>query len=95
MDVSPRHFTSHRCRPLLLALLALPLVSVAQEGGPRPGDGLFSPLVALVVGLGMILVAVGVIAFAVRQLKREARERRRLYRVRHRGDDHSAPTTNR
>jgi CHASE3 domain sensor protein len=40
-------------------------------------------LLLLAAGLGVLLVAVGVVAFAIRELRREAQERRRLY-TRHR-----------
>jgi hypothetical protein len=38
-----------------------------------------STLIVLGAGGGVVLVAVGVLAFAIRELRREAAERRRLY----------------
>jgi hypothetical protein len=47
-------------------------------------------LLVLLVGLGMIGLSIGVIVLAIRELRREGRERRRLYRRRG-PDDSSKP----
>jgi|GEM_PF-3979007 hypothetical protein len=80
----------------LVALLALPLAGPAQAEPFALADGDPATLVVLLVGLAMILVAFGVVVFAIRQWRREARERRRLYRRRgHAGDGRSASSTGR
>ncbi len=89
MPIAPRR----RGLPLV-ALLALPLAARAEPFAFADGDP--ATLVVLLVGLGMILVAFGVVVFAIRQWRREARERRRLYRRRgHAGSGGSASSTGR
>jgi uncharacterized protein HemY len=45
----------------------------------------FEVLLVLLAGVGVLLVAAAVLAFAIRQLRRDAAERRRIYTYRRRG----------
>ena len=47
-----------------------------------------STLLVLGAGFGVVLIAAGVLVFAIRQLRREAEERRRLYHRHRRGHVH-------
>lgn len=80
----------------LVALLAFLLAAPTRAEPFAFADGELSTLVVLLVGLAMILMAVGVVVFALRQWRREARERRLLYRRRgHAGNGRSASSTGR
>ena len=88
---------SRRSRWPLAILVSFPLAPLAKAATPLAGtdSGTLSTLLVLLAGLGMILLAVGVITVAIRELRREGRERRRLYRGRGPADSHgrrSAPS---
>lgn len=87
---------TRRRGPPLVALLVLPLAAHARAEPVALADAGVSPLLALLVGLAMILVAVGVVVFALRQWRREARAHRQLYRRRGQaGAGRSASSTGR
>jgi hypothetical protein len=71
---------------LLWLVLALPSLARAQsnllERLQLPDT---STLLVLGAGFGVVLIAAGVLVFAIRQLRREAEERRRLYNRHRRG----------
>ena len=66
---------------------ALSAMSVAEAanafGGSEPRN--YDSLLVLLAGVGVLLVAVAVLAFAIRQLRRDAAERRRIYTYRRGG----------
>ena len=66
------------------ALSAMSLAEAASAfGGSEPRN--YDSLLVLLAGVGVLLVAVAVLAFAIRQLRRDAAERRRIYTYRRRG----------
>ena len=66
------------------ALSAMSLAEAANAfGGSEPRN--YDSLLVLLAGVGVLLVAVAVLAFAIRQLRRDAAERRRIYTYRRRG----------
>jgi hypothetical protein len=66
------------------ALSAMSLAEAADAfGGSEPRN--YESLLVLLAGVGVLLVAAAVLAFAVRQLRRDAAERRRIYTYRRRG----------
>jgi hypothetical protein len=72
---------------MLWLMLALPSLGRAQsmnllERLQLPDT---STLLVLGAGFGVVLIAAGVLIFAIRQLRREAEERRRLYNRHRRG----------
>lgn len=79
-----RDHASRLSRLPLAVLLSFPLAPFAQAANTLPGtdQATLSTLLVLMVGLGMIVVAAAVIALAIRELRREARERREMYRGR-------------
>jgi uncharacterized membrane protein YidH (DUF202 family) len=72
--------------------VALSALSVAKAANPlaeaEPRN--VEVLLVLLAGVGVLLVAAAVIAFAVRQLRRDAAERRQIYTYRRRGPRGSA-----
>lgn len=75
---------------LLLALWlgsAVSAMSLAEAANPlgetEPRN--VEVLLVLLAGVGVLLVAAAVLAFAIRQLRRDAAERRRIYAYRRRG----------
>ena len=68
-------------------LLALPSLALGQSANPLERLQLpdTSTLLVLGAGFGVVLLAAGVLIFAIRQLRREAEERRRLYNRHRRG----------
>ncbi|HXW09275.1 MAG TPA: hypothetical protein VD737_01550 [Steroidobacteraceae bacterium] len=75
-----------------MAWLALGLPAVGRAQGVNALERLHLPdlstLLVLGAGFGVVLIAAGVLVFAIRQLRREAAERRRLYN-RHRRGSHA------
>ena len=66
------------------ALSAMSLAEAANAFGdtePRNAE----VLLVLLAGAGVLLVAAAVLTFAIRQLRRDAAERRRIYTYRRRG----------
>ena len=84
---------SLRLGRLATAWLALGLPSLCHAQGASMLERVrlpdLSTLLVLGAGFGVILLAVGVLVFAIRQLRREAAERRRLYNRHRRGNDSS------
>ena len=84
---------SLRLGRLAMAWLALGLPSLGRAETASVLERMrlpdLSTLLVLGAGFGVILLAVGVLVFAVRQLRREAAERRRLYNRHRRGNDHA------
>ena len=63
------------------AVSAMSLAEAADAlGGSEPRN--HELLLVLLAGVGVLLVAAAVLAFAIRQLRRDAAERRRIYRRR-------------
>lgn len=83
--------------------LAMPTLVRAQSANPLERLHLPDPATLLVLGagFGVVVIAGGVLVFAIRQLRREAEERRRLYNRHRRGgrvhrshlEPPTAPTT--
>ena len=75
-----------------VAWLALWLPALGEAQAANVLDRLRLPdaatLLVLGAGFGVVLIAAGVLVFAIRQLRREAEERRRLYN-RHRRGSHT------
>ena len=66
------------------ALSAMSLAEAANAlGDTEPRN--MEALLVLLAGVGVLLVAVAVLTFAIRQLRRDAAERRRIYTYRRRG----------
>ena len=69
--------------------VALSAVSRAEAANPfldiAPRN--MELLLVLLAGVGVLLVAAGVLAFVIRELRRDAAERRRIYTYRRRGPD--------
>ena len=83
---------SLRLARLAMAWLALGLPSLGRAQAASVLERLHLPdlstMLVLGVGFGVILLAAGVLVFAIRQLRREAAERRRLYNRHRRGNGH-------
>ena len=64
--------------------VALSVMSRAQAANPFAGGAPLNieALIVLLAGVGVLLVAVVVLAFSIRQLRRDAAERRKIYAYR-------------
>jgi hypothetical protein len=75
-----------------MAWLVLGLPALGRAQAAHALERLYVPdastLLVLGAGFGVVLIAAGVLVFAIRQLRREAAERRRLYN-RHRRGGHA------
>ena len=81
-----------RIHGLIAVWVGLALSASTCAQGTNPFAGLHLPgmetLLVLGAGVGVLLVAAAVLALAVRELRRDAAARRRIYMYRRRGPGH-------